>query len=82
MSSIQTATCIIRVAVLVTTMLATNRAFALPIFVDCDAGQSVSGNPVDMFCDSHSVITGGANITNASSVQCTNLLAGDSEAIP
>jgi len=42
----------------------------------------VGGNAVDLFCDSRSVITGGANIINAANVQCANLLAGDSEPLP
>ena len=42
----------------------------------------VGGNAVDLFCDSHSVITGGVNIINATNVQCANLLAGDSEPLP
>jgi hypothetical protein len=42
----------------------------------------ISGNLTDLFCDSKSLITGGANIGNATSVQCTNLLAGDSVPIP
>lgn len=36
----------------------------------------------DIFCDSRSLITGGANIANATNVQCGNLLAGASEPIP
>jgi hypothetical protein len=42
----------------------------------------ISGNAVDLFCDSKSQIAGGANIANATSVQCTNLLSGDYEALP
>lgn len=42
----------------------------------------VSGNATDLFCDSRSLITGGANIGSATSVQCTNLLAGDTVPIP
>jgi hypothetical protein len=41
---------------------------------------TVSGNATDVFCDSQSVITGGLKIINASSVQCLNLLPGDSVA--
>ncbi len=42
----------------------------------------VSGNGVDVFCDSRSLITGSANITNATGVQCSNMLPGDFEALP
>jgi hypothetical protein len=42
----------------------------------------ISGNTADLFCDSKSQISGGANIANATSVQCTNLLSGDYEALP
>src|SRR5579863_2153963 len=42
----------------------------------------VSGNATDVFCDARSLITGGANIGSATSVQCTNLLAGDTVPIP
>jgi hypothetical protein len=42
----------------------------------------ISGNGTDLFCDSKSVITGGANIANAVTVQCGNLLPGDYEPIP
>jgi hypothetical protein len=42
----------------------------------------IGGNATDLFCDSKSRITGGMNIANASSVQCTNLLPGDYEALP
>ena len=42
----------------------------------------ISGNGTDLFCDSKSLITGSANIANATSVQCTNLLAGDNEVLP
>ncbi len=42
----------------------------------------VSGNATDVFCDSRSLITGGANIGSATIVQCTNLLAGDTVPIP
>ena len=43
---------------------------------------TISGNATDLFCDSKSQIAGGANIANATSVQCTNLLPGDYEALP
>jgi hypothetical protein len=43
----------------------------------------VSGNGrADLFCDSKSVISGAANIVNATNVQCANLLAGDTEPLP
>ena len=42
----------------------------------------ISGNRTDLFCDSRSLMTGGANIANATSVQCSNLLAGDSVDLP
>lgn len=42
----------------------------------------ISGNGTDLFCDSRSLITGGANIANATTVQCGNLLAGDTVPLP
>jgi hypothetical protein len=42
----------------------------------------IGGNATDLFCDSKSQITGGVNIANASSVQCTNVLPGDYETLP
>jgi len=42
----------------------------------------ISGNAMDLFCDSKSQIAGGANIANATSVQCTNRLSGDYESLP
>jgi hypothetical protein len=42
----------------------------------------ISGNGTDLFCDSKSQITGGANIANATTVQCGNLLPGDYENLP
>ncbi len=42
----------------------------------------ISGNGTDLFCDSKSLITGGASIVNATAVQCTNLLPGDYESLP
>jgi Right handed beta helix region len=42
----------------------------------------VSGNGMDLFCDSKSVIAGGSNIAGASTVSCGNLLPGDTEPIP
>jgi nitrous oxidase accessory protein NosD len=41
----------------------------------------INGNAVDVFCDSKSLITGGSNI-NASTIQCPNLLPGDTVPIP
>jgi len=43
---------------------------------------NIGGNSVDLFCDSKSLITGGANIAGAPTAQCANLLAGDSEPLP
>ena len=42
----------------------------------------ISGNGTDLFCDSKSQISGSANIANATSVQCSNLLPGDFENLP
>jgi len=42
----------------------------------------VTGNATDLFCDSKSLITGGANIANATIVQCGNLLLGDTVPVP
>jgi len=42
----------------------------------------ISGNGTDLFCDSNSLITGGANIANAATVQCGNLLPGDNVPLP
>jgi hypothetical protein len=42
----------------------------------------VGGNGVDLFCDSKSLITGGANLAGVPTAQCANLLAGDSEPLP
>ena len=50
--------------------------------VTWDLPVTVSGNAVDVFCDSQSVITGGVKIVNTSSVQCRNLLPWDSVPIP
>jgi hypothetical protein len=41
----------------------------------------IIGNGVDLFCDSKSLISGGANITYAVNT-CPNLLPGDTEPIP
>jgi hypothetical protein len=43
---------------------------------------TISGNAADLFCDSKSQIAGTANIANATSVQCANLLPGDYESLP
>jgi hypothetical protein len=42
----------------------------------------ITGNGTDLFCDSRSLITGGANINGAATVQCANLLTGDTDPIP
>ncbi len=42
----------------------------------------ISGNGTDLFCDSRSLITGAANIANATSVQCGNLLPGENVPLP
>ena len=42
----------------------------------------IAGNGTDLFCDSKSQISGGANIVNAASVQCSNLLPGDNVPLP
>lgn len=42
----------------------------------------VGGNKTDVFCDSKSVITGGANLAGVPSVSCVNLLSGDTEPLP
>ena len=42
----------------------------------------ITGNGTDLFCDSRSLITGGANIVGAGTVQCANLLTGDTDPIP
>jgi hypothetical protein len=47
-----------------------------------DPMTTVSGSGVDLFCDSRSLITGGANIASPTSVQCNNLLTDVFEAIP
>ncbi|HEY6763155.1 MAG TPA: right-handed parallel beta-helix repeat-containing protein [Candidatus Sulfotelmatobacter sp.] len=43
---------------------------------------SIDGNATDIFCDSRSLITGGANIGGATTVQCANLLPGDTVTLP
>lgn len=42
----------------------------------------ISGNGTDLFCDSRSQISGGANISNATTVQCANILTGDTVLLP
>jgi len=42
----------------------------------------ISGNGTDLFCDSRSLVTGAANIANATTVQCGNLLPGDTVPVP
>ena len=42
----------------------------------------ISGNGTDLFCDSRSLITGAAGIANATTVQCGNLLPGDTVPLP
>jgi hypothetical protein len=42
----------------------------------------ISGNATDLFCDSRSLITGGAGIANAITVQCGSLLPGDTVPLP
>jgi hypothetical protein len=42
----------------------------------------ISGNGTDLFCDSRSLITGGANIANATTVLCGNLLPGATVPLP
>jgi hypothetical protein len=42
----------------------------------------ISANTTDLFCDSRSLMTGAANIGNATSVQCSSLLPGDTVPIP
>lgn len=43
---------------------------------------SVGGNGVDLFCDSGSMITGGANIAGVPTAQCTNLLSAETALLP
>lgn len=42
----------------------------------------ISGNTTDLFCDTRSQISGDASIGNATTVQCANLLSGDTVTIP
>ena len=43
---------------------------------------TISGNAIDLFCDSRSQIAGAMNIANANTVQCNNLLFGRYENLP
>jgi hypothetical protein len=44
---------------------------------------AVGGNTAqDIYCDSHSLITGGASVAGATKIMCTNLKAGKSDPIP
>lgn len=43
---------------------------------------TISGNGTDVFCDSKSRITGGANIANALTVSCNDLVPGKYENLP
>jgi len=43
---------------------------------------TISGNAVDLFCDSDSKITGTANISGAPTAQCTNLLSSETMPLP
>ena len=44
---------------------------------------TVGGNTAqDIYCDSHSLITGGASVAGATKIMCTNLKAGKSDPIP
>jgi hypothetical protein len=53
--------------------------------IDVSAGTSLSvvgGNSVDLFCDPGSTITGSVNLSGVPSAQCTNLLSGETVALP
>ena len=43
---------------------------------------TISANGTDFFCDSKSQIAGALNVTNASTVQCSNMLPGTYEGLP
>jgi hypothetical protein len=43
---------------------------------------TLSGNGTDLFCDSRSLITGGSNVSGATTVQCANLQPGRYESLP
>jgi hypothetical protein len=42
----------------------------------------VGGNSVDLFCDPGSTITGSVNLSGVPTAQCTNLLSGETVALP
>ncbi|MGD1077842.1 MAG: hypothetical protein ABR881_05915 [Candidatus Sulfotelmatobacter sp.] len=53
--------------------------------IDVSAGTtltSVSGNSMDLFCDSGSTITGSANVSGVPTAQCTNLLSAETATLP
>jgi hypothetical protein len=43
---------------------------------------TISGNAVDLFCDSDSQITGAVNIAGSPTAQCTNLLSSETVPLP
>jgi len=43
---------------------------------------TISGNAIDLFCDSDSKITGTVNIAGSPTAQCTNLLSGETVPLP
>jgi Right handed beta helix region len=43
---------------------------------------TISGNAIDLFCDSDSKITGTVNIGGSPTAQCTNLLSGETVPLP
>lgn len=53
--------------------------------IDVSAGTNltlVGGNSVDLFCDPNSTITGSVNLSGVPTSQCTNLLTGETVALP
>jgi hypothetical protein len=50
--------------------------------VDFGNPTTITGNGTDLFCDSKSRISGGANIANALTVNCNSLLPGTYENLP
>ncbi len=53
--------------------------------IDVSAGSTltlVGGNSVDLFCDPGSTITGSVNLAGVPTSQCTNLLSGETVALP
>lgn len=53
--------------------------------IDVSAGPIltlVGGNSVDLFCDPNSTITGSVNLSGVPTSQCTNLLSGETVALP